>query len=155
MRDSHAPIMSAILRDTPRPLGEVAAHLSSGITPIIERCLEKRPEARYASAGELREALRDLHPAGPAARGSARRTFAGAALLLGEPPKKAMSNLVASVLPAPDSPEMTMDWSLREPLCRSESTLRPIAYRWGCDTASSFFIKRLVISKLYSPCNGR
>ena len=80
--DSHASIMSAILRDTPRPLGEVGAHLSSGITPIIERCLEKRPEARYASAGELREALRDLHPAGPAARGSARRTLAGAALLM-------------------------------------------------------------------------
>jgi TolB-like protein/tetratricopeptide (TPR) repeat protein len=52
-------LASAILRDTPRPIGELRAGLPAGLPPIIDRCLQKKPEDRYTAA-ELRGAVRDV-----------------------------------------------------------------------------------------------
>ena len=49
-----ADIISAILRDSPAPL---PANISPALSRVIERCLEKDPEARFKSAAEVRAAL--------------------------------------------------------------------------------------------------
>ena len=62
--------LSAILRDTPRPVTEIRPALPQHLGRIVRRCLEKDPERRYESARALRvelEALRDeLRDAGHA-----------------------------------------------------------------------------------------
>ena len=55
---SHAEIVSAILRDTPRPVTELRAELPEGLANAILRCLEKEPANRFPSARELRDSLR-------------------------------------------------------------------------------------------------
>ena len=47
---SSADYVSAALRDDPAPLDD---NLSVSVRAIVRRCLEKRPAARYQSAGEL------------------------------------------------------------------------------------------------------
>jgi TolB-like protein len=54
---SSAELASAILRDAPPSLGEQRADLPGSLLRVIERCLSKEPAARFASAGELRDAL--------------------------------------------------------------------------------------------------
>jgi serine/threonine-protein kinase len=51
--DSTAQVLSAVLRDTPRPLPV------SPLTRIVTRCLEKDPGRRYQSVAEVRAALED------------------------------------------------------------------------------------------------
>ena len=55
---SWAELAAAILRDTPRPLGEIRAELPGALGRMVQRCIEKRAEDRFASAGEVGEALR-------------------------------------------------------------------------------------------------
>jgi serine/threonine protein kinase len=57
---SSAELASAILRDTPRPLGELRSDLPAGLQQVIRRCLEKKPDDRIASARDLRAALRGV-----------------------------------------------------------------------------------------------
>jgi eukaryotic-like serine/threonine-protein kinase len=56
---SHASLMAAILEQDPPPLARAAP--SSGVPPAVERiigkCLEKDPDARWQSAGDLADAL--------------------------------------------------------------------------------------------------
>jgi eukaryotic-like serine/threonine-protein kinase len=49
---SIADVLSAVLRDEPRPLTA-----PTGLTQIVTRCLRKSPTERFASAGELKTAL--------------------------------------------------------------------------------------------------
>ena len=77
--DSSAELASAILRDAPRPLGELRSDLPAGVGEVIGRCLEKSPAGRFPSARELREALRALASgvaATPSVRVSASRPVA-------------------------------------------------------------------------------
>jgi len=53
-----AELASAILRDTPKPLGELRRDLPAGLVQAIQSCLEKTPAGRFQSARDLREALR-------------------------------------------------------------------------------------------------
>ena len=55
---SVATVISAILRDTPSPPRSVRADVPKELERIVERCLEKDPDERYASADEVREQLR-------------------------------------------------------------------------------------------------
>ena len=47
-------ITSSILRDPPSPL---PAHVGSGLTSIIEQCLQKEPARRYSDGAQVRAAL--------------------------------------------------------------------------------------------------
>jgi predicted ATPase len=61
-RESPVETLTAIIRDEPEPIGRQAPDLPAPLQWIIERCLAKQPEGRYAStrdlAGDL-AALRD------------------------------------------------------------------------------------------------
>jgi len=77
--ETPADLLSAILRDTPAPITAVKPGLPSEIGRIIDRCLQKKPEARYQSASDLRADLEGVTRAvqlatGPqdAARGGGR-----------------------------------------------------------------------------------
>ena len=53
--------LSAILKDTPAPLESTAERpISPSFVRIVNRCLEKRPEARFQSASDLAFALESL-----------------------------------------------------------------------------------------------
>jgi serine/threonine-protein kinase len=54
-------LADSILHRTPTRAVQLAPQLSASVDWAIHRCLEKRPEQRYQSAGELRD---DLERAG-------------------------------------------------------------------------------------------
>lgn len=58
--ESNVALLTALLRDTPRPITEMRSDLPPALAPIIQRCLEKDPAARYQSAGDLGAALETL-----------------------------------------------------------------------------------------------
>jgi hypothetical protein len=51
--DSPISTMSAVLRDAPVPVHQVRADVPQALEAILDRCLEKNPDLRYASAVEL------------------------------------------------------------------------------------------------------
>jgi serine/threonine protein kinase/tetratricopeptide (TPR) repeat protein len=53
-------LITAILRDDPQPLAAVKPELPARLGEILDRCLEKKPDDRYASARELRDELEAL-----------------------------------------------------------------------------------------------
>jgi len=62
---SSAELASAILRDAPRPLGEVRSDLPAGLAQVIGRCLEKSAADRMPSARDVRDGLRGASAEGP------------------------------------------------------------------------------------------
>ncbi len=56
-RDSVASSLAAILHETPEPLRKRHPELPARLGRIVECCLAKSPEDRYASAAELRDEL--------------------------------------------------------------------------------------------------
>jgi predicted Ser/Thr protein kinase len=58
--ESNVAVLTSLLRDTPRPIGELRADLPSQLAPIVDRCLEKNPTQRYQSAADLRNELEAL-----------------------------------------------------------------------------------------------
>jgi serine/threonine protein kinase/Tfp pilus assembly protein PilF len=74
--NSSAELLSSILRDTPRPPGELRPGLPAGLDRLIGRCLEKDRDQRYATAHDLALDLGNLQrdptsptaPAAPAPR---------------------------------------------------------------------------------------
>ena len=81
-RSKPVQTLSAIIQDEPEPLSSIAPKIPASLVWLIERCLAKDPEDRYASTKDLARdltALRDhasdisaLGTAGPAPRRSAR-----------------------------------------------------------------------------------
>ncbi len=57
---SSAEVVSAILRDTPRPVNEVDPELPRQLGRIVNRCLEKDPRRRFQTALDLRNELDEL-----------------------------------------------------------------------------------------------
>ncbi len=57
---SSAEVTSAILRDTPKPLGRLRADLSGDLERLIDHCLEKNPRERVQTALDVNNALRRL-----------------------------------------------------------------------------------------------
>ena len=55
---SSAEILSSVLRDEPPPLAERVPDLPDSVRWIVERCLSKHPEERYASTLDLARDLR-------------------------------------------------------------------------------------------------
>ena len=58
MRPTAAETLAAALRDEPDPLSGQAADCPEALDAIVSRCLEKRPQERFQSAGDLAFALR-------------------------------------------------------------------------------------------------
>ena len=57
--ESSAALLSAIMRDDPKPLSEVRRDVPPEVRRIVTRCLKKEPAARYASGAELAQELRN------------------------------------------------------------------------------------------------
>jgi TolB-like protein len=55
---SSAELAAAILRDTPRPLGELRAGVPDGLCQVIQRCMQKNAEDRFQSARDVLSGLR-------------------------------------------------------------------------------------------------
>lgn len=53
-------VMAAVLIREPESLEQVAPNVPSGLQRIVKRCLEKLPEKRFQSAGDLAFALQEL-----------------------------------------------------------------------------------------------
>ncbi len=68
--DTSLSVLSAILKDSPKPLGEINPATPSDLTRIVRRCLSKDPEDRYQSAVDLRSDLDDLRQSPPGAGGT-------------------------------------------------------------------------------------
>src|SRR5262245_13877820 len=69
-----ADVTSSILRDTPEPLPALRSDLPSDLVRIVGRCLEKEPRARFQTALDVWNELRQLRDAGDA---GTRRTGSG------------------------------------------------------------------------------
>ena len=53
---SHMVVLAAVLHDEPAPLG---GDVPFRLEQVVKRCLRKKPEERYRSAGELKQALEE------------------------------------------------------------------------------------------------
>jgi serine/threonine protein kinase/Tfp pilus assembly protein PilF len=84
---THADVVSAILRDTPRPLRSVREDLPSELERIVGRCLEKNPRERVQTALDVANELRGM-----------RRTLERSE---SAPAAKAASNPVAAIAVLP------------------------------------------------------
>lgn len=82
--ESAAATVAKILESEPRPPREMRPDLPPELEQIIDRCLQKRPDDRYADARALLVPLRDLQKAAfrPAARGHRSPARALAAVLI-------------------------------------------------------------------------
>jgi serine/threonine protein kinase len=58
--ESALSTLTAILRDDARPMAELAPGVPAKLDAMIRRCLQKRPDDRWQSMGELRAALERL-----------------------------------------------------------------------------------------------
>lgn len=58
--DTSLSVLSAILREAPKPLAEVNPALPRELSRYVRRCLAKDPDDRYQSATDLRTDLEDL-----------------------------------------------------------------------------------------------
>src|SRR5918993_1921896 len=62
--ESAVSVISAILRDTPRPLTDIRAFVPPAVDEIVRTCLEKDPEERWQSAHDLTRQLRWIQQSG-------------------------------------------------------------------------------------------
>ena len=66
--ESSADLISAILRDAPRPVNEVNIELPNHLGRILKRCLDKEPGRRYQTALDIRNELEELQRESKAAK---------------------------------------------------------------------------------------
>jgi serine/threonine protein kinase/tetratricopeptide (TPR) repeat protein len=95
---SSAELASAVLRDTPRPLGELRAELPEELEQVIERCLEKSAANRFASARDLCNALNSV-PRGSSAVRRAKPSSSGPATKVRSGAARAEEGFWLAVLP--------------------------------------------------------
>ena len=62
-RPTTVSTLSAILKDEPESAVRIKRSLPPALGEVLERCLQKSPERRYASAAEVRDRLRDIQTA--------------------------------------------------------------------------------------------
>jgi len=74
--ETQAEVVSAILRDAPRSIEETRPDVPGQFGRIITRCLEKEPDLRYQSAGDIQRALSHLDEAVHEKKGGGRPSVA-------------------------------------------------------------------------------
>jgi serine/threonine-protein kinase len=67
---STVSVMSAILKDTPQPVSQLQPVSPPEVDRLIARCLEKNPDDRWQSAGDLCHELKWMLNSGVKATGS-------------------------------------------------------------------------------------
>src|ERR1022692_336448 len=70
--DSGIEVMNSILKEEPAELAESGVQVPLGLQRIAQRCLEKKPEARFQSASDLAFALDSLSNPGSTSTGGLR-----------------------------------------------------------------------------------
>ncbi len=80
--DSSLAILTAILREDPKPASSVARGIPPELDRIVERCLRKDPERRFQSAADLKVTLEDLRGEIRQRKPSVRSGFAGSSVAL-------------------------------------------------------------------------
>src|ERR1039457_2890370 len=65
---SQASLISAILRDDPKPVSSVQSMTPLALDRVVQSCLAKDPEERWQSAGDLRKELHWIAQGGAAAQ---------------------------------------------------------------------------------------
>ncbi len=58
--DSTASVLSAILRDEPKPASEIVRHVPPALSRVVTRCIQKDPSRRYQHAGDLKIDLQQV-----------------------------------------------------------------------------------------------
>ena len=58
--DTSLSVLSAVLKDTPRPPVDLNPSLPSAVARVLKTCLQKDPDRRYQSAKDLRNELRTI-----------------------------------------------------------------------------------------------
>lgn len=79
--DTSMEILMATSRDEYVPVTKLAPRVPSALTDIVDRCLAKAPEERYANAGELLAALEAVDPSEARTRSRAIRLAIAAAVI--------------------------------------------------------------------------
>ncbi len=74
--DSPAALMSSILKDHPKPVGERRSDLPGDVCRLIDRCLEKEPRDRIQTAAEILAELKAYRRAWESGAGSSARPAA-------------------------------------------------------------------------------
>ncbi|MCM2269477.1 MAG: protein kinase [Thermoanaerobaculia bacterium] len=99
-RETHAETMTAILREEPEPLAEVAPlPLPAGLSELLEHCLEKTPERRFQSARDLAFQLEVLaRSAGTATVTSAVSAATPSSAIPGRPSRRGLLAFVAAAV---------------------------------------------------------
>ncbi|HEX6134803.1 MAG TPA: protein kinase [Longimicrobiales bacterium] len=139
--DNEQALIYAIRHDQQRPLRELRPEVPEEVVRVVERCLTKDPEERYADGGALLDDLRGpatataarLRP-GPASRRTAVRYGAVAAsvFLLAAAAYALWPSMPAAVGPVPELR------SEADPLPRSRVAVLPLA-DYSPDTADDYF----------------
>lgn len=113
-------ILQMVLRGQPPALASVLRDLPRDIAAVIERALEKEPTARFASAGEMREALRVARVGLPAGALTEASTFGRKPWSAGRGTRSVAVSGTAALATAEDSQPATL---LRGPLVPQARTL--------------------------------
>jgi eukaryotic-like serine/threonine-protein kinase len=88
--DSAVATLAAVIKDHPKPLGDVAPETPRDLEKLVSRCLQKEPDRRWQSMADLRVALGELreesesgdrHAAQSLGRGRGRWRWAALAVL--------------------------------------------------------------------------
>jgi hypothetical protein len=61
VRDTMISTLQAVLSETPKPLHERRSGVPAELVELVDRCIAKNRDERYADAAELHDALRNMH----------------------------------------------------------------------------------------------
>jgi len=90
-RNTGAETLTAIIREEPEPVSQANPRVPAPVRWIVERCLAKEPDERFASTKDLARDLRSL-------RDHLSETSASEAIATARPPRRAVSPWLAAAI---------------------------------------------------------
>jgi serine/threonine protein kinase/tetratricopeptide (TPR) repeat protein len=141
--ESPAELQSAILRDTPRPLGELRDGVPPLLERVVERCLHKEPALRYESCEAISQELAGWKPtSGTSVATSRERGVADPRVALGSAPRtgarrrRVLTIAVSAALGLAALPILLRSES-REPRSVQATSTAAVASRAGAAAATT------------------